>query len=410
MGATVIRFRLSHAVRGALASFWFWPLVFIGMAIYLAEAVPMWASALPTADQAGLREFAVGAQAYTVAVLTTTAAADITILTFIFSTLMIVLQLASSQLSPRVLRPILRRGTAQRTMGIMAGGFVFSVWSLLSVTDAQHPFAVIFSIAIAILWTFLVLIAFLHFVSFTISRIRAPAVIRSIAEETTRSIRRLYQFREGHVGIAASDLEATHELRSPKDGVLTGIGARELVAWAQRLDAAVELDVGLGDYMSQGVPIGRVRGLTEPRHAAYAARFLVVEQERTLRDDPPYGFRLLVDIAIRALSPAVNDPTTAVQVLDALQSLLVLLAERPDSQGRMHGSDGVVRLEMPTMSWRAYLRLAVQEIYEYGAGSSQVTQRIARMLDDLAEVASESQAQAVRELRAHVEVVPPLIP
>jgi uncharacterized membrane protein len=405
----VIRFRLRHALSSVLSSFWFWPLVFIVAAIYLAESIPSWASTVPATDLTAIQGFAADARVYAVAILTTTAAADVTILTFAFSSLMVVLQLASSQLSPRILRPTLRRGAAQLSMGIMAGGFVYSTWSLLGIYGVKHPLAVVATVMIAITWTFAVVVTFLYFVTFTISNIRAPAVIRFIGDETARSIRRTYELRPERGGDAVVDAESCWELTSHRDGVVTGLGAHSLVSWARKNDAVVELSVGLGDYVSRGVPVGRVRGAARPTWPLSLTRFLIIEPERTLRGDPPYGFRLLVDVANRALSPAVNDPTTAVQVLDELQSLLGLLAQRPDSPGRMYDHDGVLRLTLPVTSWRTYLNLAIQEIYEYGHASSQVTRRIARLLDDLGEVASEEQAPAVRELRERIEVIPPMV-
>jgi uncharacterized membrane protein len=265
-------------------------------------------------------------------------------------------------------------------------------------------------VLIAIVWTVLIVLTFLYFVGYTVARIRAPSVIRAIASETARSIRTQYGWREPARPAIVPELETVVVLRSPRDGVFTGIGIRDLARWAERLNARVELDVGLGDYVSQGVPIGRVHADRELLNAGSAVRFFVIEDERTLRGDPPYGFRLLVDIASRSLSPAINDPTTAVQVLDELQSLLVLLAERPEDPGCVYDEDGILRVKVPTMSWSAYLRLAVQEIYEFGRESSQVTQRIMHMLEKLAGVVPDSRTAVVRRLMTQIEVVPPMIP
>lgn len=392
-----------------LASFWFWPLAFIILAMYLAAAVPEFARNLPMGDQGPLRDVAAGAQVYAVTILTTTAAANITILTFVFSTLMVVLQLASSQLSPRILRPTLREGRAQISTGIMAGGFVFSICSLLSIVGETEVWAAAGTVLVAIGWTILIVLTFLDFVGYTISRIRAPAVIRAVARETARGIKRMYGWRQPNVVTTELDFDTTRLLMSPRDGVVTGLGVRDLARWAKRLNARVEFDVGLGDYVSENTPIGRLHGGPAGLPAGAALRFMVIEDERTLRGDPPYGFRLLIDIACRSLSPAINDPTTAVQVIDELQSLLVLLSARPEEPGSIHDDEGVLRVQAPTMSWSSYLQLAVQEIYEFGRGSSQVTQRLARMLDGLAAVVPETKADAVRELRDKIVVVPPML-
>ncbi len=406
----MIRYRLKHMLRGVLASFWFWPVALIAFAVYLAASTPDLVRALPPGNLGGLQDLAVSAgQVYAVTILTTAAGADITILTFVFSTLMVVLQLASSQLSPRVIRPTLREGRVQVTMAIMAGGFVFSLCSLLGVYAGQQPLVVGFLVLVSVAWTILIVLAFLYFVGYTVARIRAPAVIRAIAGETARGITRTYEWREPTTYGTVPEFGTTIDLISPKDGVLTGIGTRDLVRWAQRWNVAVDLDVGLGDYVSAGVPIGRVSANNEHLVAGSAMQFVVIERERTLVGDPPYGFRLLIDIASRSLSPAINDPTTAVQVIDELQSLLVMLAQRPEDPGHVYDDAGVLRLTVPSMSWNAYLRLAVQEIYEFGRESSQITQRIARMLEELVRVAPEPRAEVARQLLAKIAVVPPII-
>ena len=104
---------------------------------------------------------------------------------------------------------------------------------------------------------------------------------------------------------------------------------------------------------------------------------------RTLEQDPAYGIRLLVDIAIRALSSAVNDPTSAVQALDQLDDVLQRLARRSLGDGRLHAGDGRVLVRFPAPRWDAFVALAVDEIIVYGAGSIQVTRRLRAVLDDL---------------------------
>jgi uncharacterized membrane protein len=116
---------------------------------------------------------------------------------------------------------------------------------------------------------------------------------------------------------------------------------------------------------------GTVRGLAR------------IGQSRTLEQDPGYGLRMLADIAIRALSPAVNDPTSAVQALDQIDDILNRLADRSLGDGLLHNGEGrvVVRYAAPT--WEAFLSLAVDEIMLYGADSLQVTRRMRALLTDL---------------------------
>jgi uncharacterized membrane protein len=108
-----------------------------------------------------------------------------------------------------------------------------------------------------------------------------------------------------------------------------------------------------------------------------------LDTERTFAQDPKYLFRLLVDISIRALSPAINDPTTAVQSLDQITDLLGRLGRRNLDIGRQYDAGGTLRLTMPAPSWEDYLSLACDEIRMYGATSTQVMRRMRAMFHDL---------------------------
>jgi len=121
-----------------------------------------------------------------------------------------------------------------------------------------------------------------------------------------------------------------------------------------------------------------------------------LERERTFEQDPKYALRLLVDIAIRALSPAVNDPTTAVQALDQITDLLRRLGSRQLRIGRIKDEHGVLRLSFPTPTWEDYLSLAFDEIRIYGATSVQVMRRLRTALYDLANEIPLERQTAVR--------------
>jgi uncharacterized membrane protein len=112
-------------------------------------------------------------------------------------------------------------------------------------------------------------------------------------------------------------------------------------------------------------------------------RAIAIEDERTIDQDPLYALRLLVDIATRALSPAVNDPTTAVQVLDRIEAVLRLLAAKDLSAGVIRDGRGTVRLVVPLPGWDDFVAVACTEIREFGAPSVQVARRLRALLVDL---------------------------
>jgi uncharacterized membrane protein len=132
---------------------------------------------------------------------------------------------------------------------------------------------------------------------------------------------------------------------------------------------------------------------------------VVVGPRRTIEQDPKFSVRLIVDIAIRALSPAVNDPTTAVQALDQLYDLLRRIAVRDLDVGFVYNKSGVLRINYPTPDWNDFLSLALDEIRYYGSGSYQVMRRLRALLSDLAQFVPAERTQAVAYQQKRVETV-----
>ncbi len=122
---------------------------------------------------------------------------------------------------------------------------------------------------------------------------------------------------------------------------------------------------------------------------------MAVGDERTMRQDPAFAFRLLADISAKALSPGVNDPTTSIQALDQIELLLRQLGGRRLTPGVGHDEAGAVRLRYPAPSWEDYLSLAIDETRHFGEGSVQVSRRLRALLEDLRESVPEPRRAAV---------------
>jgi len=135
--------------------------------------------------------------------------------------------------------------------------------------------------------------------------------------------------------------------------------------------------------LPKGGPLFRVADGRPDLDEEILQRAVTLADERTIDQDPLYALRLLVDIATRALSPAVNDPSTAVQALDRIEALLRLLATRRLDCGVIRDAGGRVRLIVPLPSWEDFLSVALTEIRQYGGTSTQVVRRLRAVLDDL---------------------------
>jgi uncharacterized membrane protein len=169
-------------------------------------------------------------------------------------------------------------------------------------------------------------------------------------------------------------------------GVLRDIDITRLLKVARRHDTVLHLVPRIGDFIAPGTPTVRVVGGTAPRPRRIA-RSLNVGVDRTMHQDLSFGFRQLVDIAIRALSPAVNDPTTAVQAVDRIHQLLAVLVHTPGGDLCYRDRAGTVRLVQAVPDWQGVIDLAFTEIRICGAGHPQVTRRLCATLDDLLRIA-----------------------
>jgi len=156
-----------------------------------------------------------------------------------------------------------------------------------------------------------------------------------------------------------------------------------LVDLARTSGGIIEMLAAVGDTVVILTPLLSVYGARHPIDEAALINAIRMGEERTFEQDPKYAIRLLVDIAIKALSPAINDPTTAVQALNQIEDLLLRLGRRELEIGDFHDRDGQLRLIVPYPLWEDFLRLAFDEIAAYGAQSVQVMRRMKALVNDL---------------------------
>ena len=206
---------------------------------------------------------------------------------------------------------------------------------------------------------------------------RAGAVIEDVHPLAARSADPAPAIEfDAHASVVAHDGPAA---------VVAAIDRAALLRLARETGGFVEVVPRVGQYLAPAALALRVHGGQSAPDPARARRVLVLARQRTIDQDPAFAVRLLVDIAIRALSPAVNDPTTAVQALDRLEGLLVELYRRAPGALIVHDADGAPRGYVPAPTWTEYLELAVTEIRHYGDGSAQIGRRLHALYDHLLE-------------------------
>lgn len=334
--------------------------------------------------------------------LSTIATALMTLTGVVFSITILVLQLASTQFSPRVLRTFLEDRLTRFTMGLFVGSFTYAMTLLPEVrgaTDQQPAFVPALSVFVAFVLVVLCVAVFVRYIHHMAQSIRAVHLTYRVADETRHSMERMYpeQAEEPVAPVPVPreppDQEFPHD-RPP--GVVVAIDEEELLALSCEHDVVIGLVPMVGDFLPRGAPLFKVWGkgrlsLEELRDN------VVVGQERTPQQDPAFGFRQLVDVAERALSPGVNDPTTAVQALDQIHDLLRTLAKRVIPALTRLDSSGRLRLILPRPDWETLVRLGLDEIREYGEGSIQVARRLRAVLEDLLSAAPEPRRAVLQE-------------
>lgn len=350
-------------------------------------------------------------------VLSTIAMSMLTFTGLVFTITMLVLQAASNQLTPRVLRTFLRDRSNQAVLGLFVATFLFAL-VVLRYTRSPEENSDAFVPGISIGTAFILLVAsigaFIYYIDHMAHSIRASTVIHNIATETRAAIRSLFpdpvgepeegSQEEARTGTAEHDQRATaaiptgrpsHVVRAPDAGVLAGVDEGALIKSIGRPDAEavnerfVEMVPLVGDYVAEGSPVFRVWGEWDEEELDGLQGAIETGRERTMDSDAAYGVRQLVDIAVRALSPGVNDPTTAIQALDRIHDLLHRLVQRRIPSPLRRDPTGQGRLFLRRPAWEDYLLLAVEEIRLSAEGQVHVLRRLRQMLLDVLLVAPD---------------------
>jgi uncharacterized membrane protein len=344
----------------------------------------------------------------------TIAAAMLTFLGVVFSLSILALQLTSGQFSPRVMRTFVRARTTKLALGTFMATFAYALMTLVSIEgsdDGTDDFVPLLTLLLLLLLVMGSLFVFLAFVRTIVRLIRVSYVIDVICRETSREITRLA--RSARVEVPRAELgEPSALLRHQgRPGVLGAVDVRRLARLAARHDAVLALQVRVGDFLASGTPTVAVHG-PRPVPAAAIRRCLLTNVERSMTADPAFGLRQLADIAARALSPAVNDPTTAVQVIDRVTHLLALMGAAPDppeavlGSGGDRGGSGVVRVVLLPRTWGDEVVLGFTELRRYGHDAPQVTRRLFSALHELRTSlpADRAAALAAEEVRLRADV------
>ncbi len=262
-------------------------------------------------------------------VLSTIAGSTMTVTSLTFSLTMVTLQLASSQFSPRLLRTFLRDLRNQTVLAVLLASFTFSLVVLLSVRSADEGTAFVpgVSVTLALVLALASVLALVWFIAHVVEVSRVEKTMEDIAEAATRSLDGL---RRDVVPADVADHAASGvAVRSDRGGFVQSVDEDRLLAWARERECSVDVVVPVGAWVVLGQPLLRVQGGAPEDGGPDPRDCVAIGAERTVGQDVTFGVGQLVDIALRALSPGINDPTTATTAVGHLASVLVVAAGAP---------------------------------------------------------------------------------
>ena len=386
------RWRIYEYVRNSI---WIVPALFSAVAIGMGLAIPEIDK--HTSTRLGISFGADAARS----VLGSLAGGMITFTGFVFSILLLAVQFGSGQFSPRMLRRFLRDPTTKIALGLFMATFIYALVVLRVVgTAANKNFVPDNAVSVALLLLLLSMLMFLRLISRTTQGLRVASVLRDLGRDAQRTVDKVYP---EPVGEGDEDQAPGQNPGGPgrmvayrgEPGILQSVDRDGLIERAAGADAVIELVPRIGELVADGSALFTLHGDAEAIDEEWLQGAVAIGDERTMRQDPAFAFRLFADISAKALSPGVNDPTTSIQALDQIELLLRQIGGRRLVPGVGLDGAGRVRFRYPTPSWEDYLTLAIDETRHYGEGSVQVSRRLRALLQDLREAVPEFRRSAI---------------
>lgn len=345
-----------------------------------------------------------------VTLLSTISGGMITFTGIVFSMIFVMIQFSSNAYSPRLAPFYLQDGVIKHSLGMFTATFLFSLTSLAATNLYKNGDVPDLSVLISIAAVVISAVLFLALIQ-RISVLQITSVLFMIARFGRREI--LENYPEQYIETKVNGETRKESLVSSQERSIfySGISAsvlevdtRQLITLASKNNIIIEILYATGDTVPEGAAIARLYGDSKKVSDWQILRTIHLGEQRTIDQDPRYALRLIVDIAIRALSPAINDPTTAVMALDRLEDLLRLFVTRELDTEYRHDAKGDLRLIYPSPDWEDILALAVDEIRFYGAKSIQVSRRLLALLSDLESIAPKPRQPSIKEHIHRVEM------
>jgi uncharacterized membrane protein len=320
-----------------------------------------------------------------IVVLGTIAGSTFTLVVVFASAILVAVQLASAQLTPRIISLVYRTGIRKFSLSLFVFTFTFSVAAMLRLGETV-PMLTGYVAAYTFLFN---LVLFIHFIERMGKSLRPSSALQTVGSIGREVIHSVYPRLLSEHDLARTEplehieAKAFRTVVNLEDGAVLAFDLKGLMSLAQRSNCIIEMVPAVGDFIAEGDPLFHIYegGTMIPEETFRNS--VAIGAERTMEQDPMFALRIIVDIASKALSPAINDPTTAVLAVDQLHHLLRDVGKRYLAEGHEKDSAGTVRLIYRRPYWEDFVQLSLTEIRQYGRDSIQVMRRLRAMLEDL---------------------------
>ncbi|HMJ21201.1 MAG TPA: DUF2254 domain-containing protein [Terriglobales bacterium] len=384
----------TQGIRWTELPTWIIPLIYSGTAILLGMFFPRIEASLFSKWTSPMTVSAA------TAIYGAVATGMITLTGLVFSMVFVVEQFSATAYSPRLVAWMSRDALLFHAIGVFTATFLYSVAALAWVDrlhDGKVPFFSVWltvGLLLASVAMFVGLVQRLH-------RLQVDSVLNFTGDFGRRVIEVVYPpLKRADAAVPMSEFEqlpVTQNLNySGPPRTIQALNAPALLALAERSDSVIEMIAEVGETLVDSTPLLRVYGAREMIRDGDLLKAIKIGTQRTFEQDPKYSIHLLADIALRALSAAVNDPTTAVQALDQIEDLLLRLGRRCLEIGEIRNSAGQLMVVISVPSWEDFLNLAFSEIRACGKDSMQVVRRMNALLADLITALPEERHSALR--------------
>lgn len=310
---------------------------------------------------------------------------SLSFIVFTFGSLLIAIQVSSGQYTPRIIATtLLRNNVIRYTVGLFVFTFLFAIRGLNQTEATVHQLVVLVTGLLGLIC----LAAFLYLIDYSARFLRPVSLMANVAERGLAVLDSVYP-EKLHDGpepalpkIDAGPVERT-VLHRGMSAIVVAINTKRLTDEADKANGVIEFAPRVGDFLGKDEPLFLLHGSAGGIDDRVLLGSVIFGTERTMEQDPLFAFRILVDIAIKALSPAINDPTTAVLAVDQLQRLLLRAGRRELRTNYVPTRDETLRLVLRTPNWEDFVHLTFTEIRFYGASNVQIARRLRASIMDL---------------------------